>query len=200
MGPGVIGTREPQQAEPIALQTERSHQVDKLEQLAARAEIGDCLCRYARAVDRRDWASLRTCFHDDAVDHHGEFHGTADAFIDWVSARHAAVPFSMHFLGNCLIEFESPAAAAVETYFAALQRRETPAADGSPETMDFEVFGRYVDRFEQRDGAWKVAGRRVVYDSTSTRPSTNHLRALVGVIGRRDGTDAVFLGGTRAAE
>jgi 3-phenylpropionate/cinnamic acid dioxygenase small subunit len=167
-------------------------QVDRLEQLVARAEIEDCLCRYARAVDRRDWPALRACFHEDAVDHHGEFHGTVDRFIDWVSRRHAAVPFSMHLLGNCLIEFQDDASAAVETYFVALQRRESRAADGAVDGTDFEVYGRYVDRFERRNDAWRVAERRVVYDSTSTRPSTNHLRALVGVIGSRDRSDPVF--------
>lgn len=166
--------------------------MDGLQELLARAEIGDCLARYARSVDRRDWASLRACFHDDAVDHHGEFRGTADEFIAWVSARHAAVPFSMHLLANCLIEFRGETSAAVETYFVAVQRRERAAADGSVESNDFEVFGRYVDRFEKRDGAWRIAGRRVVYDSTSTRPSTNHLRELVGVLGRRDRSDPVF--------
>jgi 3-phenylpropionate/cinnamic acid dioxygenase small subunit len=174
-------------------------QVDKLAQLVARAEIEDCLCRYARCVDRKDWPALRACFHDDAIDHHGEFHGTADQFIDWVTKRHAAIPFSMHLLSNCLIEFEDDVSAAVETYFVALQRRESRGADGTVEGTDFEVFGRYVDRFEKRNGVWRVADRRVVYDSTSTRPSTNHLRALVGVLGRRDRNDPVFQR-ARAAE
>jgi hypothetical protein len=80
----------------------------------------------------------------------------------------------------------------VETYFVALQRRESRAADGAVDGTDFEVYGRYVDRFERRNDAWRVAERRVVYDSTSTRPSTNHLRALVGVIGSRDRSDPVF--------
>jgi 3-phenylpropionate/cinnamic acid dioxygenase small subunit len=166
--------------------------VDRLDILFARAEIEDCLLRYARCIDRRDWAALGDCFHEDAIDRHGEFHGTAEEFVAWVSDRHATVPFSMHFLGNCLIEFRNEDVAAVETYFVAIQRRERTAADGAVEGTDFEVFGRYVDRFERRNGAWKMAARQVVYDSTSTRPSTNHLRKLVGVIGRRDRGDPVF--------
>lgn len=174
--------------------------MDKLSQLVARAEIEDCLCRYARGVDRRDWPAVRACFHEDAVDRHGEFHGTADEFVDWVRNRHAAVPFAMHFLGNSLIDFRDENTAAVETYFIAFQRRERTAADGSVEGTDADVFGRYVDRFERRDGGvWRIARRSVVYDSTRTQPSTNHLRKLVGVIGRRDAEDAVYMNG-RAAE
>lgn len=160
----------------------------------ARAEIEDIMCRYARAVDRRDWQALGECFHPDATDMHGDFHGSPQEFVEWVAKRHAEIPFSMHFLGNCLVEFIDDQSAAVETYFVAIQRRETGEGKngaGSPGT-DYEVFGRYCDLFERREGAWRVASRKVVYDSTRTQPSTNHLRNLVGVIGRRDGDDPVF--------
>ena len=39
---------------------------------------------------------------------------------------------------------------------------------------------------------WKVARRKVVYDSTGSHPSTSHLRKLVGVLGRRDKSDPVY--------
>lgn len=162
--------------------------MDPLSKLIARSEIEDCLKRYARGVDRKDWAMVRECFHPDAIDHHGEFQGTREQFIKWVDARHADVPFSMHYLLNCLIEFLSGKHATVETYFWALQRREADAKHGT----DHEVFGRYVDQFELRDGTWRIADRKVAYDSTRQWPSTNHLRALNGVIGRRDGLDPVF--------
>lgn len=166
--------------------------MDQLQRLVARAEIEDCLKRYARGVDRRDWPQVRTCFHDDARDQHGEFTGTGDQFIEWVSKRHADLPFAMHYLLNCLVEFRSPTLAAVETYFWAIQRRETDGQNGQSKAADYEVFGRYVDRFEQRGDGWKVAERQVVYDFTRTQPSTNHLRRMVGVLGRRDLQDPVF--------
>ena len=166
--------------------------MDPLTKLMAKSEIEDCLKRYARGVDRRDWAMVRDCFHSDATDHHGEFHGNGEQFVAWVNARHADVPFSMHYLLNCLIEFKANNNAIVETYFWAIQRRESNSEDGSVTGTDYEVFGRYVDVFEQRDGAWRVAQRRVVYDSTSQNPSTNHLRKMVGVLGRRDNRDPVY--------
>lgn len=164
--------------------------MDKIDELLARREIEDSLLRYARGVDRRDWAAVRACYHDDATDWHGEFHGTADGFIEWVSGRHQTIPFSMHFLGNCLIEFGNDRTAAVETYFVAIQRRET--GQGGAGT-DVEVFGRYCDRFEKRNGVWRVASRKVVYDSSRTQPSTSHLRKMIGAAGRRDRSDPVFL-------
>ncbi len=171
-----------------------------IEQLIAKAEIEEILFRYARGIDRRDWVAVRAGFHDDAIDQHGEFTGTADEFVAWVSDRHANIPFSMHFLGNSIVDFLSDYAAAVETYFIAYQRREVTSESGEPEGTDYQVFGRYVDRFEKRGGAWRVAGRKVVYDSTAQFPATNHLRALTGAIGRRDSADPVYDALWRAAE
>lgn len=166
--------------------------MEQLAKLIDKAEIEDCLKRYARGVDRRDWAMVRACFHDDAIDHHGEFCGNGDEFIEWVRVRHAEVPFSMHYLLNCLVEFTSAGSAAVETYFWAIQRRETNGTNGACQGTDYEVFGRYLDRFEKRDGVWRVAERKVAYDSTRQTPSSHHLRKIVGVLGRRDAGDPVF--------
>lgn len=166
--------------------------MDTLTRLAAKSEIQDVLFRYARAVDRKDWPALAAVFHADAHDEHGEFSGGPAAFVEWVSRRHAAIPFAMHIMANCLIEFLDDATAAVETYFVAIQRRETASKSGDVEGADVEVFGRYCDRFEKRDGAWRVARRKVVYDGTRTQPSTHHLRKLVGAMGRRDRSDPVY--------
>jgi hypothetical protein len=48
--------------------------------------------------------------------------------------------------------------AAVESAFFALQ---APAATHTRQTL---LCGRYVDRFERRGGAWRIAARSVVYD------------------------------------
>jgi 3-phenylpropionate/cinnamic acid dioxygenase small subunit len=167
--------------------------MDRFERLIAKDEIRDNLARYSRGVDRRDWPAVRACYHDDATDWHGEFHGGADGFIEWVSTRHANVPFSMHFTGNCLIEFVDDRTAMAETYFVAMSRREAVAPDGTVSGTDIEVFGRYVDRFEKRaDDVWRVADRKVVYDTTRTLPSTNHLRKVQGILGQRSREDAVY--------
>ena len=133
--------------------------MDKLSELVAKNEIEEVIFRYARGVDRRDWDAVSACFHPDAIDQHGEFTGTPPEFIEWVRKRHANVPFSMHFVGNCLIEFMDDRRAAVETYFIAMQRREVPSINGldSENGTDHEVFGRYCDVFERRQDVWRIA-------------------------------------------
>ncbi len=166
--------------------------MDQIAKLIAEKDIQDCLKRYARGVDRKDWDLVRGCFHPDAIDHHGDFHGTAEEFIEWVTKRHKHVPFSMHYLLNCLVEFTSNETAIVETYFWAMQRREPKEETVPPKATDHEVFGRYVDRFEQRNGEWRVADRKVVYDSTRQTDSTHHLGKLAGVSGQRNKSDAIY--------
>jgi hypothetical protein len=65
----------------------------------------------------------------------------------------------IHHVGNLSIELRG-VQAAVETYFLAWQR------DRGSDGIENETFlaGRYVDRFEKRGEAWRVAARTVVYD------------------------------------
>ena len=42
------------------------------QELLDRAELTDLVMRYSRGVDRRDFALIRSTYHDDAIDDHGE--------------------------------------------------------------------------------------------------------------------------------
>ncbi|WP_168787885.1 nuclear transport factor 2 family protein [Paraburkholderia aromaticivorans] len=153
-----------------------------LRTLIDKEAIREAICRYARAVDRGDWDQVRSAYHPDAYDEHGEYKGGIPGLIEWLDRRFDGVDNSMHFLGNCLIEFATPDVALVETYF--VSRRLQPAADGDDnagvdDAIAREGWGRYVDRFERRDGEWRVAHRTVVLEALS------HYIALGGK--RKDG-------------
>ncbi|MCW2855489.1 MAG: nuclear transport factor 2 family protein [Marmoricola sp.] len=115
---------------------------------------------YCRGIDRRDWELVRSCYHTDAIDHHGPFTGGVDAFILWGIEVLADVQ-SMHFTGNQLVEVDGDVAWH-EAYCIAFHR--ISGAPSEPKT-DWVVNVRYLDRFERRDGAWKIADRLVVHDS-----------------------------------
>jgi ketosteroid isomerase-like protein len=133
---------------------------EQLQRLLDESAIRTVLARYARAIDRLDWDLLRSCYHPDATDEHGTYHGSADGFIEWVQGRLAEYDSTKHFLGNQLIEVEGDVA-WTETYCLALHR--IAPADGEA-AHDRTVSVRYCDRFERRDGEWRIAERVTVYE------------------------------------
>lgn len=168
-------------------------EIRRLRRVLALQDIRDLMSRYARGVDRRDWDQVRDCYHPDARDEHGSYRGSVAGFIEWVSARHAGIPACVHFLGNSTVELESDTRAVGETYFVALQRN-TPEAEAGAEAAprDDIVFGRYLDRFEDRGAGWRIAARQVVYDLVQVKPLDGRERQPAGPFGRRDATDPVF--------
>lgn len=132
----------------------------RLDELLDREAIRDCLYRYCRGIDRADEAALRSSYWPDAYDQHGAYSGPAEGFIEMALAVFKTGPRNIHQVSNILIEFDGTEAAAVETYFTALQR----APDREGIIKQVLLCGRYCDRFEKRDGEWRVARRTVVYD------------------------------------
>lgn len=161
----------------------------KIEELSARAQIHDVLLRYCRGLDRVDMLLVRGAFHQDAYIHFPEsLHvGGVDGFFDFLTAEMPRFVRTMHFLGNSLIEVDGPTIAHVETYLEAdHQRSEQHHWKG-----DYvKLWGRYLDRFEERDGVWLIAERRLLVDWMFKYPADgwfdDHPDASVGL---RDGTD-----------
>lgn len=168
-----------------------------LRRLIDKSEIQDAMARYARGVDRGDWELMRSSYHPDAYDEHGDYKGDIDGLIQWLDQRFAGVDNSMHFLGNCLIEFAGPDLALVETYFVSRRLRPPTAEErltiGPKDAMCREAWGRYVDRFERReDGQWRVAHRTVVLEASSTSLALGGARSSPLSWGRRDRGDRLY--------
>lgn len=132
----------------------------KFTELLDREAIRDCIYRYCRGIDRADEAALRSSYWEDAHDRHGAYDGPAEGFISHALKIFEGGPRNVHQVSNILIEFAGPRVAAVESYFNALQR----GPDSNGVVRQFLLAGRYCDRFEKRNGEWRVARRTVVYD------------------------------------
>lgn len=142
--------------------------------------IEQALFRYARGVDRRDWALVRSAYHYDAIDNHGNYRGPIDGFLSSLEVRHAHIAQSLHVVSNVLVEFNAPDSALVESYFTAYQRL-SPSAGASRQTyldgevandtdsVDNEAIGRYVDHFTRREGEWRIQRRDVLFDLYRSR-------------------------------
>lgn len=133
---------------------------ERLRELLDREAIRDCLHRYCRGIDRADEQALRSSYWPDAHDSHGAYAGPVEGFVQMALAVFRTGARNIHQVSNILIEFDGASAAAVETYFNALQRG--PDREGT--VRQFLLCGRYCDRFEKRGNEWRVARRTVVYD------------------------------------
>jgi hypothetical protein len=99
-------------------------------------------------------------YHPDGTDDHGRFTGLGVDFaayaIPRLQERYSA---TAHSITNTRIELVDDDTAYVESHVCARHLRQD---EHGPL---LEVFGgRYVDRFERRDGEWKIADRVVVHD------------------------------------
>ena len=133
--------------------------------LEAKDEIRELCAIYCRALDRLDRDLLRSVYFDDAVESRGFYEGGPDGFVDLainVLKRHDA---NQHMLGQISIELDGDCAYG-EVYFQAFHRYKENGDD-----KDFWVGGRYIDRYERRDGIWKIAYRSEINDWISNRPA-----------------------------
>ena len=168
-----------------------------LQRMLDREEIRDLMCRYARGVDRADWNLVRSTYHTDAYDDHGDYKGGIDGFIEFAKQRTGGAPQCMHFLGNCLIEFASDDVAIVETYFFTAHtlgpkaQQEYEAGDGS-NPVQLSSYGRYADRMERRDGVWRIARRAVIFEATRVQTGPGPRIKPEWTQARRDQDDPVF--------
>ncbi len=133
---------------------------DKLDDLISRQEIYEVLTRYCRGVDRCDTELIRSVYHDDSTDNHGMFHGRGVDFAPWiVNWERENIRQCQHIIGNFSCDLQGDTA-FTETYCISFSEDMTG--------RNATVYNRYIDRFERRNGEWKIADRLVVLDLTRT--------------------------------
>jgi hypothetical protein len=137
-----------------------------VQELLDRQAILECLNRYSRGLDRKDLDVLRSAYHPDATDHHGALgdYNPETLITDWL-VRDADRTFSHHLLLNTSIDLDGDMA-HTETYFQLLIGLKPEAAkNGSTLVVSG---GRYIDRFERRNGEWRIARRVLISEFSAT--------------------------------
>lgn len=148
-----------------ALESISAEQLAGLQQLLDRQDIFDCLKRVSRAIDRFDKELFLSAYHPDALIDAGGFVGEPGLVYDGGAALHEEGQSStLHHLTNHSCEIDGDVAHA-ETYFlyAGRNRDETNWVAG----------GRYVDRLERRERAWKIAFRCTVMEWSGMIPANS---------------------------
>jgi hypothetical protein len=145
------------------------------ETMDARMQITEVLHNYARANDRVDEALMRSCFWPESTHQHGSFKGKSQDFVTFAIAIVSKLKNCSHFITNVSIETAGDKAVS-ECYLLAHHRRTKKTGEGEE---DWFLGGRYLDRFEKRDGVWKIAHRRGLSDFARTfDPADTSLDAL----------------------
>lgn len=157
----------------------------RLAQLIDRQEIMDCLHRYTRGTDRVDADLIRSAFFPDAIDYHGPVTGTVEDFLAYWLPLQPPREVSMHYIANTTIDLDGDVA-HVETYFTYYHK----ALDAPEMTV---TGGRYADRFERRDGEWRIALRVVIreWSMVADGSLTSEYLAVISRA-RRDRTDPTY--------
>jgi hypothetical protein len=135
--------------------------------LAAKQEIAELSATYMRGLDRLDAARLASVFHPDATVNYGFFAGSAQAFVGFAMNALGGHRANHHMLGQISIELDGERASG-EVYFQAFHRVVENGAE-----QDLFIAGRYLDRYERRDGVWKIAFRGEVNDWTRSEPAAD---------------------------
>jgi len=162
----------------------------RLARMMDQQEIGDVVRRYCRGIDRLDWDLVRSCYHPDGTDDHGDFRGTIDEFIAYIQGGLPRYERTQHFIGNLLVEPVGDTARA-ETYLVAYHR--VPASTTKP-LRDYVVGMRYVDDFQRRDGVWRIASRVCAFEWSRIDPVApgGWVPDVRATTGQRDGGDVVY--------
>lgn len=138
-----------------------------LDELLDKQAITETCYRYGIALDSRDWATLRTCFTEDAkaiyrglepCQNYQDIEDRCRAVLEPLTA-------SQHLIGNVTVELEGDEAACVSYLQAQHVKAGTPGGD------NYIIAGRYDDRLVRTADGWRMSERRLEILWTDGNPA-----------------------------
>lgn len=149
---------------------------DILYEIDARQQIHDAVLRYCRGMDHREPGLALSAYHPGARDEHGFYNGSAEDFVAAGMAASDDFEVIRHVICNEYVEFDPDdrtVARAETVTIGCILTRDAEAAEGYRLSISS---CRFLDRFELREGTWKIAERRLVLDWEMEGPA----RGLAG--------------------
>lgn len=159
----------------------------ELDELLAKQQIHEVLCRYCRGLDRMDKTLARSVWHKEGTAHyHDMYEGSGYGFVDWVWEAHEPMERHSHQIANSIIQIQGSSNASSETYVT-VALWTLPNESG--EQQEIIGRGRYLDRFSKREGLWAIDHREHILDMQTL----NMLKpGAVNAASTRDRTDPSF--------
>jgi hypothetical protein len=162
----------------------------KIQHLTDRQEILDCIVRNSRGNDRFDTDLVVGSYHPDGVHELGREAISGPKYGEHANHAHGAMcEQNMHHVTMHSCEIDGDVAHA-ESYVIGL------FLDKGAETSRI-LSGRYIDRLEKRDGAWRIAVRRatveIILEGPASTLNTQAFRERGYLKGSRDETDLSYV-------
>ncbi len=140
-----------------------------IDTLVSRAAIQNLIAAYCRGVDRADEDLLRSLFWDDGTMISGVINGPAADFARGITEYCPAnMEYCFHSVANVWLDVKGDHAVG-EIYVL---------AHFSAGGQDVMSGGRYLDRYERREGVWKIASRVFVADWNTMHPASMALDGM----------------------
>jgi hypothetical protein len=158
-----------------------------VEALLDKQSIHEVMLRYCRGVDRLDAELIASAYHPDAYDDHcgREFTGetVGPGIAQWIGET---MEMTSHQITNHTIVVDGDFAGS-EAYYT-----ETHIMREGDRRVKGLVVGRYVDRLERREGAWRIIHRRVLMEGSSELPIDLTAERLVTKLWTTDRNDPSY--------
>lgn len=134
-----------------------------VDDVIARDSLRRLVTAYSRATDRRDFALLRSLYHDDAVEQHGDmFAGNPDEYVAFVEKALSAYETTVHYVVNMSFEIDGDEA---EGEVHKINYHRTPG----PQAREIITGSRSLDRYARRNGEWRFTRRSITLDWARTQ-------------------------------
>lgn len=155
--------------------------------ITTRFALEDLLNEFTYAADRRDYEAMQGCFHTDAVDDHGAYHGPIQGYIDWLKIVQESWEMSSHVITNMRFVVDGDRA---ETE----ARGTTYLRIKADKPFNLLVIARHFDKYERRCDQWRFINRSLCVDWFQLFPPGESNIGLVGAIqrGRMGKDDPVY--------
>jgi hypothetical protein len=134
-----------------------------VDEIRSRQQIEEQLHRWARGADRIDIEQMQSVFHSKANINYGYSNGPVEEFLPWVVKFHTEdLVWTSHWVVNPLIKLDKNCATSEAGVNCCLRYK------GKEGLFDLIVAGRYLDKWERRDGTWRIYDRMSTLDRYRT--------------------------------
>ena len=162
---------------------------EALQILLDKQQLYELVLNYCRGVDRHDFALLETLYHPDSVDDHSPlFKGSGPEYVRWIPTILERYTVTSHVITGALFNVDGDVAEGEVQVTAYHLTKKDPA-------REVIFHGRFLDRYERRQGVWRILERVTVNDWFESRIHDQDLAARLsrGILpGRPDETDPLY--------